>query len=65
MYSVLLYAWLLSNLNVLNIQTCFFFFSGEKHIDILINNAGVMMCPKQLTEDGFEFQLGVNHLGNY
>lgn len=39
-------------------------FPGESRIDILINNAGVMACPKMLTEDGIEMQLGVNHIGN-
>jgi len=34
-------------------------------IDYLINNAGVMQCPMEWkTEDGFDMQLGVNHLGH-
>lgn len=32
-------------------------------MNILINNAGIMMCPHSKTADGFEMQLGINHLG--
>lgn len=36
---------------------------AEKGLHFLINNAGVAMCPYGITQDGYETQFGVNHLG--
>ncbi|MEO8106282.1 MAG: oxidoreductase [Actinomycetes bacterium] len=39
--------------------------STHERIDILVNNAGLMALPERMTADGYEMQLGVNHLGHW
>lgn len=59
----------LMTLDVGNLQSVRDFASAFKakydRINLLLNNAGVMAIPRTTTADGFEMQLGVNHLGHF
>jgi NAD(P)-dependent dehydrogenase (short-subunit alcohol dehydrogenase family) len=39
--------------------------ANEQSLDLLLNNAGLMAIDEARTEDGFEMQMGVNHLGHF
>lgn len=41
------------------------FADGVDAVDVLVNNAGIMAVPYALTVDGFESQIGTNHLGHF
>ncbi len=41
------------------------FAEGVSLVDVLVNNAGIMAVPYALTKDGFESQIGTNHLGHF
>lgn len=41
------------------------FLSLNLPLNLLINNAGIMFCPFQLSEDGIELQFATNHIGHF
>jgi NAD(P)-dependent dehydrogenase (short-subunit alcohol dehydrogenase family) len=41
------------------------FAAGVDAVDVLVNNAGIMAVPYAQTKDGFESQIGTNHLGHF
>ncbi|KAI8934705.1 hypothetical protein NX059_008394 [Plenodomus lindquistii] len=40
------------------------FKAQESRLDLLINNAGIMMTPYSMTKEGYEIQFGTNHMGH-
>ena len=41
------------------------FAEGVDAVDVVVNNAGIMAVPYAVTKDGFESQIGTNHLGHF
>ncbi|MGB3443450.1 MAG: oxidoreductase [Actinophytocola sp.] len=55
----------LRHLDLADLDSVREFAAGVEHVDVLVNNAGVMMPPRTLTEQGYEQQFGVNHLAHF
>jgi NAD(P)-dependent dehydrogenase (short-subunit alcohol dehydrogenase family) len=56
-----------AKLDLADLSSVHAFAEGLEHdsLDLLINNAGLMAIPRRETKDGFEMQLGTNHLGHF
>ncbi|BBZ30074.1 short-chain dehydrogenase [Mycolicibacterium madagascariense] len=52
-------------LDLQNLASVRAFADGVEQVDVLINNAGIMAVPYARTVDGFESQIGTNHLGHF
>jgi NAD(P)-dependent dehydrogenase (short-subunit alcohol dehydrogenase family) len=52
-------------LDLTSLESITAFANSIDQIDVLINNAGVMAVPLKRTADGFELQIGTNHLGHF
>ena len=55
----------LRHLDLADLDSVREFAAGVDRVDVLVNNAGVMMPPRTLTEQGYELQFGVNHLAHF
>lgn len=59
-------SWEVRPLDLASLASVRAFASGwSGPLDVLINNAGIMAVPQGKTEDGFESQIGTNHLGHF
>ena len=53
------------SLDLQNLASVRAFADGVDSVDVLVNNAGIMAVPYAQTVDGFESQIGTNHLGHF